>query len=51
MKIPLDGINITLGTAEALINKCENTAIHISQREAQKERGMKTVNRASEPMG
>lgn len=51
MNIPLYGINTTLGTAEEMINKCENIIIGISWREAQKERRMKTVNRASEPMG
>lgn len=51
MKIPLDNIKTTWGTAGEIINKCENIAIDISQREAQKERRIKTVNRASEPMG
>lgn len=34
-----------------MINECEAIAKDTSQREAQKERRMKAVNRASEPMG
>lgn len=50
MKISLGGINTKLVTAEEMINECEEIATNISQREAQRERMLKAVNRASEPM-
>lgn len=51
MKISLDSITTLLSTAEEMINECEDVATDTSQRKAQKERSMKAVNRASEPMG
>lgn len=47
----LEGITTILSTAEEMINECEGVATGISQREAQKKRRIKALNRASEPMG
>lgn len=50
MKMSSDVINIILDTAEEKINECEVIATEVIQNEAQRERRMKTINRASEPV-
>lgn len=50
MKMSSDVINIILDTAEEKINECEDIATEVIQNEAQRERRMKTINRASEPV-